>query len=100
MWPGRGEGGAAGCGIDTGDATHETERAGCISVTLRVSVPRGGRFNGDEEAAGSAAGRFWDVHTALRICLIQNRNNRVNLTTKARFLRNGVPRSDVSRWSL
>ena len=32
--------------IDTSDGTHEAERVGCISVTLRMSVPHGGRFNG------------------------------------------------------
>ncbi len=49
----------------------------------------------------SKGGSIGEVHAALRmICLIQNRKSRVNLMTKARFSRNGVPRSDVSRWSL
>ena len=47
MRPRTGGGGKEGYRIDTDDATHEAERVGCISVTLRVSVPRGERFNGN-----------------------------------------------------
>ena len=66
----------------------------------------------DDEAAGLAAGRrLREVHAAeegleagggaARTGIArQNRNSRVSLTTKARFSRKGVPRSDVSRWSL
>ena len=39
--------GAAGDRKDTDDGTHEAEEVGCVNVTLRVSVPRGGRFNED-----------------------------------------------------
>ena len=37
---------------------------------------------------------------ASRSSLAQNRNSRVNFTTKARFSSTGAPRSAVSRWSL
>ena len=42
--PDQGEG-VAGYRIDTDDATHEAEGVDLINLTLRMSVPRGGRFN-------------------------------------------------------
>ena len=69
-------------------------------VGRRDSTPRSAATAADTDSSRIVVAMVLEITTSAADLLRQNRNSRVNLTTNARFSRNGVPRSDVSRWSL